>query len=192
MTERRSSAGSSGDDRDDCNDRNDRDDDRSPAFDASLVAFLEGGASIIVGTVDEDGEPLARRGWGIDVVDADEGRIRVLVDAAGGGPRGPGPDGWRDGPRIAVTGADIHTLQSLQCKGEVVRAEPPSDADRARHERFCSVMFSHIHKVDGYPLELLVRMRPNELVALDVVVDELFDQTPGPRAGTPLDRSAAG
>ena len=159
-------------------------------LDERLVAFLESGCSIIVGIVGDDGEPHARRGWGIDVLDAGAGRIRLLLEANGGGPRGPGLEGWAGAPRIAITGADIHTLYSVQCKGAVVRAEALTDDDRARHEAFCAAMFEHIHEVDGFPLEMIVRMRPNDLVALEVEVDELFDQTPGPRAGTPIAPSA--
>jgi hypothetical protein len=159
-------------------------------WDERLTAFLQSGCSIIVGIVGDDGEPHARRGWGIDVLDAGSGRIRLLLDAHGGGPSGPGLEGWAAEPRIALTGADIHTLYSVQCKGTVVDAEALTDADRVRHEAFCREMFGHIHEVDGFPLEMIVRMRPNELVALVVDVDELFDQTPGPQAGAPIPRSA--
>ena len=154
-------------------------------FDEHLKAFIESGCSIIVGVVGEDGEPQARRGWGIDVVDAGAGRVRLLLDAAGGDPHGPGAVPWV-GVRLAMTGADIHTLYSVQAKGEVLGAGPLTETDDARLEAFCTAMFTRIHEVDGYPIELLVRMRPNELVALDVAVDELFDQTPGPNAGTPI------
>jgi hypothetical protein len=30
------------------------------------------------------------------------------------------------------------------------------------------------------------RIRPDELIALHLVIEEVYDQTPGPKAGTPL------
>ena len=76
----------------------------------------------------------------------------------------------------------------MQCKGRVVAVEPPSAEDvelvRAQSTRF----FEAIHLVDGNPIELLRRILPHELVVIEVVVEQEFDQTPGPQAGAALAR----
>ena len=60
-------------------------------------------------------------------------------------------------------------------------------ADRVRHERYIAGFFGVINESDGTPLELLQRLKPpGSLVALEVSVEELFDQTPGPAAGRSL------
>jgi len=47
--------------------------------------------------------------------------------------------------------------------------------------------FEVVHLTDGNPIELLRRMLPIEVLVVDVVVEEMFDQTPGPEAGAPLE-----
>ena len=67
----------------------------------------------IVGTVGPDGEPHAARGWGITVPTTPSTTVRLLVDA-------DDADGLRhlaDGGAVAVTGADVPTLRSVQLKG---------------------------------------------------------------------------
>ena len=54
-------------------------------FSEEMVAFLESGCSLILGTVGADGAPHAGRGWGLDVVDPATGRVRLLLDAADAG-----------------------------------------------------------------------------------------------------------
>ena len=44
--------------------------------------------------------------------------------------------------------------------------------------------FQQILETDGTPLELTRRILPLELLAVDVVVAERFDQSPGPEAGS--------
>lgn len=154
-------------------------------IDAALSAFLESGCSTIVGTVTPSGEPYATRGWGTEVLSGDPPRIRVLVGAGAFSAIGRHSG---DGATfaIAVTGADVRTLRSVQLKGTAHDLEAPTAADLERSARFCDAFFGDVEAVDGIARDRLDRLVPADLLALTVDVAELYDQTPGPAAGTPL------
>ena len=146
------------------------------------TAFLEGGPALIVGTVSADGAPTATRAWGLTVLSAETGECRLLLD--------------RDAERalanleatraIAVTCADVPSFYSVQLKGEFLRREAATDADRARSADYVDMFFGEIIRTDGSDLASLHQMRPNDVVASVVRFEEIFDQTPGPGAGSAL------
>jgi hypothetical protein len=152
-----------------------------PVFDADLVEFLESGCSTIVGLVTVDGEPFATRAWGTHVLL--DGRLRVLVGAGA-----MAATGWGPGDRfaIAVTGASVLTLRSVQAKGTAQGLEPATDEDRVRSRAFCEAFFADVQETDDVPRELMGRLVPADLLACTVEVAELYDQTPGPGAGARL------
>ena len=139
------------------------------------MKFLHGGCSLIVGTVKDDGQPVVSRGWGLTVVDTDPLSLRLLVHE----------DLVRPGA-IAVTACDVRTLRSMQLKGRVVAIEPLTDTDHAKRRQYTDEFFSDIAAADAFPRELLDRLVPDVYLACTIGVDEMFDQTPGPRAGAPL------
>ena len=150
------------------------------------ISLLEGGCGVIIGTVGDDGAPHASRGWGITVVSAEPPEVRLLLDV--------------DDPvavanltangRVAVTGGDIHTLHAIQFKGEATIVEPATDDDRRRASRYTDDFFRNINDVDGTPLELLYGLGARDYTACVVRIAELYDQTPGPGAGTRLGGTA--
>lgn len=154
-------------------------------IDDELSAFLESGCSTIVGVLAPAGEPYATRGWGIEVLSGDPPQIRLLLSAGAVAAidRHPG-----DGAEfaIAVTGAHVLTLRSVQMKGTARDMELPTDADLERSRGFCEAFFTDVMTVDHIARELMDRLVPADLVAVTVDVDELYDQTPGPGAGAPL------
>lgn len=143
-------------------------------LDDALGGFLESGCALIVGAALSDGEPYATRAWGLEVVDAEGGEVRLLVDAD-------------DVPRLAgimaVTGADVRTLRSVQLKGLVLRSDPVTGTDLDRTAAYCDAFFAAVEDTDGTPRRLMDKLRPAVLAAIHLRVDELFDQTPGPSAG---------
>lgn len=147
-------------------------------LDDDLVPFLESGCALVIGSVSADGAPFAARGWGLDVLDPAAGRIRLLVAAA---------DLPSLGPAIAVTGASVRTLRSVQLKGTVEVVEERADAaDEERSARYRDDFFGTVADADGTPRATLDRLQPGALAALRIAVDELYDQTPGPGAGAAL------
>ena len=149
-------------------------------LDASLTEFLEGGCSLIVATVTDDGAPHATRGWGLDVLDPRTARILLpshdtiaLEGLAGGGP-------------VAITAADVTTLRSVQLKGRATAVEPATDEDRVRAARHNDAFFADVTATDGTPRALLDRLLPAAYAACVLEVAEVYDQTPGPGAGAPV------
>lgn len=136
------------------------------------------GTSLVIGTVSETGEPRATRAWSAEVLDREPLRIRVLMgadDEAAVANLGSGS--------VAVTGADVRTLESLQVKGQVVVVEPATTEDLARVAEHTDRFFEAVHETDGTPVSLLRRLCPHEVIAFEMVVDGTFDQSPGPAAG---------
>lgn len=145
-------------------------------LDDELVRFLQGGCALIVCTLDPDGEPFASRAWGLTVLSAEDPvRVRLLAT----------PDVSALG-RIAITGTDVPTLRSTQLKGCIVASEPGNDLDAAKSRKYTDAFYSDVELSDRVPRDLLDRMTPTDFLALTVEVEEMFNQTPGPRAGSSL------
>ena len=150
-----------------------------------IIELLESPCSLIVGTVDADGLPDATRGWGAQALDGGV-RIRLLLSANAE----TSLHNLRTTHRIAVTTTDFFTLRSVQLKGVASAIELPTNDDRARFHAFCEGCVRSLHELDGSPEELIWRFMPPGVVACIVTVAELFDQTPGPGAGTRLSSKA--
>lgn len=152
-------------------------------IDADTRALLEGGSALIVGSVAPDGRPHSSRAWALDVlVDDDVCRVRVLLD----GHDEAALANLAAGRPVAVTGADVVSLRSVQLKGTSagVTSSEPGDAERvARHTR---AFFDDVEATDGTPRHVLERLAPDDVVAVEIEVADVFDQTPGPSAGRSL------
>jgi hypothetical protein len=144
-----------------------------------LNKMLETGAGLVIATVGADGEPRAARAWSWSLVAPTTDRLRVAVCADD-----PITVADLTNGTVAVTAADVATFESLQVKGRVVAVEAPDAVDLERVRRHSEVFFGRVHAIDGNPVELLLRMLPNDIVMIELVVEQAYDQTPGPDAGT--------
>ena len=154
-------------------------------LDDATLAFLQAGSATIVGLVDHDGEPFATRAWGAEVLDGDPPRMRLLVGAGAFTTAG-----YHIGDdvrfAIAVTGGDVQTLQSVQVKGTAVSLEEPNDDDLRRSVAYCDDFFGAVQATDNIDPALMQRLVPADLWACTIEIDEVYDQTPGPKAGSRL------
>ena len=124
-------------------------------------------------------DPHAQRAWGCEVLGPTT--VRIVLDDSDPVLR-QHVDG---GGRIAVTSADVRTLQSVQLKGWVRSTEDePTEGDVARCEEHIDELVGDIEATDHFPRELTERMVPPGSFVAVVEVEELFDQTPGPSAGS--------
>ena len=142
---------------------------------------LESPASIVVGTVDATGAPHAARAWGAWVL-AGGTRLRFLLPATD---TRAAADLAETG-RVAFNATIVETLRSVQVKGVRAVIEPATADDRVLHDRFVRELFQALHENDGSDIGALQNMRPADLVAVECDVESVFDQTPGPSAGTCL------
>lgn len=142
-----------------------------------VAELLESPCSLLVASVDADGLPDAVRGWAVDVLGPD--RVRVLLAA----------DADRtlanlaDGGRMALTTTHFITAVSWQLKGVAASIEEASPADRIRFDAYCSGCLQIISLAQDMPEAVIARLIPAGVVACEMVVEQVFDQTPGPGAG---------
>jgi hypothetical protein len=158
-------------------------------LDGEMAGFLESGCGLIVGLVRPDGVPFPFRAWGLDVLDAPAGTVRVLV-GAGELARSGVDRALLAGASVAVTGSDVRTLHTVQVKGTVDGVTDVSPDDLKRARRHTSDFFDVIVELDQISREALERMVPVDFVAVALTVSEAYDQTPGPAAGAPLSVSS--
>lgn len=148
-------------------------------IDDQLATLVEAGSAHLVGLVTDDGMPYAARGWGA-VCDRSTNRVHVLLATVEVGEAG-GPA--LVGSPIALTATDVRTLVSYQFKGRIERLSELTDADHIVFENYCDDYYRAVMEVDLISRELMERMEPDELIVCDMLVDSVFDQTPGPGAG---------
>ena len=132
-------------------------------------------------TRDADMRPQITRAWGASVTD--DGAALTLCVAAAEGSRTL--DNLRANGAIAVTFSSPTTYRTVQAKGVVTDLRQPSERDLARRDEHIEDFLDQGEQV-GIERELARRLARGEVVAVTVAVRELYQQTPGPGAGTPL------
>ena len=144
-----------------------------------LEHFMTGGVSVLVGTVDADGVPACCRGIAIALKD-DHESVTIYVPAATAGETVANVATTR---RVAVSCAHPLSHQTVQIKGVTrgVRLAPASDEAfvRTRLDEFAAVLDEI-----GLPRRVTKSIAHWPAFAIDVSVEQVFDQTPGPKAGT--------
>jgi len=147
----------------------------------TLRSFFTGGVSVIVGTVDAGGAPACCRGIAIATTDDFE-TVTVYVPVATAQATVDNAGATR---RVAVGCSHPLSHESIQIKG-IARDIRPAEADaevfvRRRLEEFAAVL-----EQIGLPPHVTMSVAHWPAFAIDVSVEEVFDQTPGPRAGVPI------
>ncbi len=156
-------------------------------LDADHLRLMESGA-LIVGVTTDDGTPYATRAWGLRVVDAGDDDRLALVHVLMPADDPIGLAGFEPDRAVAITAADVMTLQSAQFKGRSLGVEPATEDDLELSARYFEGFSAAVERSDGQPRGLLERLVPFELVRCIVQVHEAYDQTPGPGAGQELGR----
>jgi hypothetical protein len=152
-------------------------------IDDDVAAHFESGdRSMVIATLGVDGTPHASRAWGLKVEPGGE-RFRTLV---------PADDAvaianLRTTGVVALTAASVPTLAALQLKGRVMSVEEADDADRERFARYKEMFFEAVHVTDATnEVDAIARMAPRDVIAFVATAETVFDQTPGPSAGSRL------
>lgn len=143
-----------------------------------LRKFVTGGVSVIVATVDADGVPTCCRGIALSSKD-DFDTVTVYVPAATAQETVANVATTR---RIAVGCSHPLSHETIQIKGLTrgVRLAPPADEAfvRERLDRLAAVLDEI-----GLPRRVGRSLAHWPAFAIDLSVEEVFDQTPGPKAG---------
>ena len=150
-----------------------------------LADFLESGVSILVGTRDAAMRPSCVRAVGarldrtravLTIVVPESTSQRIVADV-------------RDNGLVAVTFSRPIDHRSVQAKGTCTDLRAGGELERAIAERYRVAFFEQLEAV-GLPRRTSRRMAWWPAVGIDVAIEALFVQTPGPLAGRPLEPEA--
>jgi len=150
-------------------------------FEPELVDFLESGVSLLVGSCDASARPTCMYAAGARVFPDDAQVTVYLVKSLAGRTLAD----LSENPRLAVTFSRILDHRSLQLKGELVSIEETCDTGKKVQERYLASYGAALLSI-GFPDAVAHRLAYWPSVAVTFRTTSLFEQTPGPRAGTLL------
>jgi pyridoxamine 5'-phosphate oxidase-like protein len=152
-----------------------------------LESFLERGVSMMLGTRDADLVPELIRAWG-PRIRRDRKTISLCVARAGGART---LENLRDNGRVAVTCALPLNSNAVQLWGRCIGTGQANRQDlsavEAHHEAF-----ARTNERIGVPRPFIEALWQRELagfpamIRIRFVAEQIFNQTPGPDAGSPL------
>jgi hypothetical protein len=146
-----------------------------------LREAVEGGRSVFVGTSDADGVPSCCRGIAVTTKDDFE-TVTVYVPAATAQETMANLATTR---RMAVCCSEPLSHRTIQIKGVTrgVKLAPPGDEMMVR-QRWQE--FEEVLDAIGLPRRVTHRIAHWPAFAIEMSVEQIFEQTPGPKAGVPL------
>jgi hypothetical protein len=149
-------------------------------IDERLKRCLEPGVSLLVGSVDAHGAPLCCRAVALRAGDDNLTTVTAYV------PLAISQDtiaNLASTHRIAITVTDVVSHGSTQLKGLVTNVRLARD-DEAPMVRQQLARFADVVEALGLPKRVMQTISVWPAFAIDVAVEEAYDQTPGPRAGS--------
>jgi hypothetical protein len=146
--------------------------------DEAVQRQLAPGTSILVGTVDPSGWPACCRGVAL-VVHPDREGVTVYVPVATAAET---VANIASNGRVAVVSSEIVSHVTVQLKGRAravrIAGEAEAEAVHAHFDRFIDALDSV-----GLPRGIGRALSRWPAFAVDLAVEAVFEQTPGPRAG---------
>jgi general stress protein 26 len=151
-----------------------------PQISPEIVSLIESGAATWAATSDGEGNPEPARVMGARV--REDGRALTLYF--------PNEQSGRTFAnlektrQITVFFASQTNYRAVQVKGELVAMRASRAADRKIQEAY-KQKFVELAVAVGVPRALVSRLACWPSTAVEISVRELYEQTPGPKAGTP-------
>jgi len=147
-----------------------------------LVALVHSGVAASVATRDGDLRPAFTRAWGPQLSE-DGQTLKVCVIAP---PGSATRANLEENGAIAIGLSRPTTARAVQLKGVAVEVREPEPDELDCAERHFGAFCAEAETI-GYSAELVRRLyRPLDFVTVTLSIDDVFDQTPGPRAGRRL------
>jgi hypothetical protein len=87
--------------------------------------------------------------------------------------------------RLALVGSHPPTHSAMQIKGTTTAVRLAADDEAPRVRRHLDSFADVLHLI-GVPRHITRRLNYWPAFAIELKVDEIFEQTPGPKAGTPI------
>ena len=149
-----------------------------PPLPDELVAFAQGGVSLVMGTCGPDLVPESVRAAGLRVWSG-ACHLTVLMPKATGE---VALANLRANGRLAVTMSHVETFRTVQVKGTTLAIRDGDDADRELAMRY-GAAFRAALAWDGIPEVVTKGLNLWPAWAIDLEIAHVFAQTPGPVAG---------
>jgi hypothetical protein len=146
-----------------------------------LVELIASGVDVYVATCDAELEPESMFGMGVRAL-ADRKTLMVYLPQALAAAT---LRNLEDNGRIAVTMNRPSDLKAVQLKGRFVSVRASDDVDREFQLIFRAALVDQLEAV-GVPRSVTRRLVWWPSFAVEIAVDDVFGQTPGPRAGERL------
>jgi hypothetical protein len=143
------------------------------------VTFVESGPSMLVGTRDNELVPDAVRAVGLRVWPGSS-QITVYLAATTSARTAANARASR---RLAVTVSHPPTHRTYQIKGAVLDVRDADAEDRQVIEKYVDD-FADVLASVGLPRHITRRLACWPALAVDLDIEEVFAQTPGPGAGS--------
>jgi hypothetical protein len=137
--------------------------------------------TILVGTRDASLTPEITRAWGPTIL-PDRHTIDLCISLSAGAKT---LDNLRDQEEIAVTFHQTVSYKTVQLKGQFLESGELTPQDWEAVERQKNILTEQA-KIHGIPLSIGMRIFTPDLVRLRFVVQQAYEQTPGPDAGSSL------
>ena len=148
-----------------------------------LVAFVQSGVSIFLGSTNQRGWPIVGSGIGCRVLKGN--RLRLLCRRTGNRAL---LDRLAEGGPLAATFSAARDHRSVQVKTRSAKILPAHSDDMPEMDRQTSVLRAELIEL-GLPQGVandFVAFDPDDLMAVEFLAEHLFSQTPGPGAGAEL------
>lgn len=153
----------------------------------NLAALLKDLSVVAIGTRDAGMRPECVLTAGV-TLGPSPGRLTVWVPETGGERTFAN---LAENGSVAVVLEEAGTHRTVQVKGRCVEVRPATEADREAVQA-ASEAFGRQLMAVGLPAPVVRRRRTWPCRAVVVDAGEVFEQTPGPDAGCPFPRPAAG
>jgi hypothetical protein len=88
--------------------------------------------------------------------------------------------------QFALTVCEVPSHETYQFKGTCLGSRAVNESDQMIYEQFQRRFAERVHTLFGFPEDLVRAFIPPPSMVLDLAVQEIFVQTPGPRAGRRL------
>jgi hypothetical protein len=147
----------------------------------SLAAFIQGGVGIHIGTCNRRLEPSGARALAVAV---DEGGTYIEVYVAEVAAARLMPD-LKENGQIAVSFGRPIDDRACQVKGDLVSVRPAEPSEREAIEAQFEGFLTSLEHI-GIPRAGAANWIVWPAVAIRLKATAVFEQTPGPAAGTPL------
>jgi Pyridoxamine 5'-phosphate oxidase len=152
---------------------------------SDIVEFLHGPLVFALGTRSAKLRPAMARPFGA-FADGPRDRISIFLANVQGEPH---LANLADNGLVALTAGEARTHRNYQFKGRVVDIHPSTAADAVVRDLYLDKLVAYFEKEYFMPLpENFFRgyvAEPSTTITFRV--EKIFNQTPGPNAGTPID-----